>query len=137
MKAALKIEAIGDNVDQELAFWSTLTNSLAPGLGDLTFGTTSGRPKKRYWVAEITGLDPVYKYAREFLRPQKDYRKANRKGSRGVHLWYILESGKIYEVKRPVSWSRHERFFCRVLDDGTIERIDEKQVNQWIADTSE
>lgn len=125
-KAQIKIEAIGDDVDQLLRFFTGLTNALEPGLGDVTFG----KPKKSYWVAQITGVDPKYKYARTFLRGKKDYAHANRKGSRGVYVYYLLESGNVYEVKK----SSKRRFFCIVDDEGDIIEVDKEYVDQWIND---
>jgi len=128
MKAALKIEAIGDNVDQELKLYRDMTNFMMPGLGDMTFG----KSKRNYWVAKITGYDSKYHYEREFLKGRKDYRKTNSKGSRGIYLWYTLESGYLYEVSSPSSWKRRERYFCIVTDKGEIKQVDEEYVEQWI-----
>jgi hypothetical protein len=128
VKASLKIEAIGDNVDQMMRLWTNIVNEAVPGLGTMTFGW-----KPSYWVARITGFDPTYKYKREFLRGRKDYKYANSKGSRGVFVYYILESGNIYEVKK----RSKNRFFCMVDDEGDIIHIDEDDVKQWINDHSE
>lgn len=133
MKASLKIEAIGDDTDQVLRSYRNLTNSLSPGLGDFTFGDT----KKGYWVAEITGLDPKYKYQRKFLSGKKDYQHANSKGSRGVYVYYLLGSGRIYEVLQPVSWKNSNRYFCTVSADGEILIVDKDFIDQWIKDHSE
>lgn len=126
MKANLSIEAIGDNTDQE--FFRGLTNSLSPGLGDVTFG----KPPKSYWVAEITGSDPVYKYARAFLKGKKDYTKANSVGSRGVFINYLLESGHLYEIKAQVSWKSNDRYFCMVSDAGEITKLTPEEADQWL-----
>jgi hypothetical protein len=132
MKASLKIEAIGDNTYQYTKLWKGILNSGMPGLGDmLTEGV-----RVPYWVARIIGHDPKYKYVREFLKGKKDYTKANSKGSRGVYLWYILESGYVYEVSSPSTWSRIDRYFCTVTDDGEIQRVDKDYVDQWIKDHS-
>ena len=126
MKASLKIEAIGDDVDQMLRFFTQLTNDLSPGLGNMTFG----KPLQTYWVAQITGVDPKYKYARSFLRGRKDYTHSNRKGSRGVFVHYLLESGYLYEVKK----SSKRRFFCIVDNEVDIIEVDKEYVDQWIDD---
>src|SRR5262245_32437940 len=107
MKAQIKIEAIGDDTDQLLRFFTSFTNELVPGLGDMTFG---GKPKPSYWVAQITGVHERFKYERKFLKGKKDYTHANRKGSRGVFVYYLVESGNVYEVKR----SSKRRYFCIV-----------------------
>jgi hypothetical protein len=105
---------------------------LSPGLGDMTFGTTNSKPKPSYWVAKIMGHHDVFIYKREFLRGKKDYRKSNSKGSRGVFIWYILESGFVYEVKAPLSWKNTERYYCIVTEEGEIQRVDKEYVEEWI-----
>jgi hypothetical protein len=128
MKAFLEIELIGDNIVQEFKFYRNLTDDLLPGLGALTFGSypPSG------WVAEITGFDKKYKYNRQFLRFKKDYSRSNSKGSRGVYAEYILESGKIYDVK-----SRKSRYFCTVNDNGDIIKLSESEVIECLKDRLE
>jgi len=128
MKASLKIEAIGDNVDQEMRLWRNIINMSAPGLGDITIG----KPIYSYWVAQISGHDPKYKYARQFIRGKKDYTLANSKGSRGVFIYYLLESGFVYEVK-----SSKRRYFCVVDEEGNIIEVGKEFVDQWIKDHSE
>ena len=123
MKASLKIEAIYDNVDQEIRFWSTLCNDMVPGMGTATFG----KPPLSYWAARITGTDSKFGYKREFLHGKKDYKFSNSKGSRGVFVYYTLESGNVYEVK-----GRRRRFFCAVRDNGDIVDITKEEVDQWI-----
>lgn len=130
MKAQIKIEAIGDDTDQLLRSFTKLTNSMVPGFGDMTFGN----PEPSYWVAQITGVHVKYKYERKFLKGKKDYTHANSKGSRGVFVYYLLESGNLYEVLSPVSWKRSERYFCIVTEDGEVERVDKEYVDQWIKD---
>lgn len=127
MKAALKIEAIDDNTYKYFSFWTGLLNDGSPGLGDLM-----GLPKRNYWVAQIIGTDAQFAYNRQFIKPRKDYRKSNRPGSRGVYLWYTLESSKVYEVKRPVSRQRFERFFCTVTETGEIKQITKDEVDEWL-----
>jgi len=50
------------------------------------------------WVAEIIGLTREGKFARRFVQGDADYTHANSVGSRGIHRWYHLHSGRIYEV---------------------------------------
>ena len=133
MKAYLEIELFGENTRQMFKLWENIINMGAPGLGTITFG---GMPPSG-GVAEITGFDPKYKYARNFLKRKLDYSRANSKGSRGVFAEYILESGKIYEVKQQISWKKVDRYFCTVTNDGDIERLDEKEVIEWLKSRSE
>ena len=128
MKATIKIEAIGDNADAMLRTWRDITDSLVPGLGAATFGYIP----KNYWVAEIMGKDPKYKYRRIFLRGKKDYTHSNSQGSRGIYIWYTLESGRVYEVNKPVSWKHNLRYFCRVDENGDVIKIDQEEIEQWI-----
>ena len=133
MKASLKLEAIGDNTYQYMKLWTGILNSGMPGLGDMLTGDA---PKSACWVAQIIGFDPKYKYARQFVKGKKDYTHANSKGSRGVFVYYVLESGYVYEVLSPSTWSRIDRYFCTVTDDGEIQRVDKDYVDQWIKDHS-
>jgi hypothetical protein len=123
MKACLEIELIGDNMVQTFRMWTKVLNDGFPGLGDYTLGSLppSG------WVAEVTGIDPKYKYKRDFLRYRKDYSRSNSKGSRGVFAEYILESEKIYDVR-----DNKRRFFCKVTDEGDIVHIDESEVRELL-----
>ena len=123
----MEIELIGDNVVQMCKLYRNTTNGLVPGLGSLTFGCPPSG-----WVAEITGFDDVYKYKREFLRYRKDYSRANSKGSRGVFAEYILESGKVYDVR-----SNKNRYFCTVNEQGDIVKIQETEVKEWLKNRSE
>jgi hypothetical protein len=127
LKAILEIELIGDNIVQEMRMWTRLGNNLIPDIGSAVFG----RCPPSGWVAEITGFDPQYKYARTFLKFKKDYSRANSKGSRGVYAEYILDEGKIYDVK-----NNKQRYFCKV-DNWQIVRIDETEVKEWLKSRSE
>lgn len=126
MKASLKIECIGDNNDQMLKFWKGVTAEICGNdLAEATFGSF----KASYFVAEITGFHPKFKYDRNFLRCKKDYKHANSKGSRGVYAFYILESGKIYDVLEPYSWKNSHRYFCTVTEEGSIEILTKEEVD--------
>jgi hypothetical protein len=93
------------------------------GLGGAVFGW---RPS--YWVAEILGYDPTYTYKRRFIRGKKDYLRANSKGSRGVYVYYTLESGKLYQVCE--RWTR--RYFCVVDQHGNIIKLTGAETKQWL-----
>jgi len=130
MKAVLKIESIGDNVYGQIELHRRF---LSMGFGKKFADDFMGRMPKRYWVAEIERLDKRYGYKRRFLRfNHKDYDNANSVGSRGVMIHYVLESGKIYEVKEPKSWKRDIRYFCRVNDRGEIEEITTEEVDECL-----
>jgi hypothetical protein len=126
MKAILKLEAIGDDACAISDLFRNMADEAVPGLGTATFGHMP-----RPWVADILGPDPTYTYRRRFVRAKKDYSKANSKGSRGVYLWYVLESGHVYEVNERKTWSTTERYFVRVADDGGIVRVPAEEVATW------
>jgi hypothetical protein len=83
------------------------------------------------WVAEITGRDPKYKYARKFLRYKKDYSQSNSKGTRGIYAVYVIDDGRIYEVK-----DGKQRYFC-IVQDWKIKQIDLEYVESWLGGKSE
>lgn len=123
------VEAIGDNVTQMRRLYRDILNEGRPGLGD----TFDGDIPSGYWVAEITGPDSQYRFARTFLRGKKDYSESNSIGSRGVKVWYIVESGKVYEAKSRVTWTRARRHFFRVNEaTGDIEDLTEEEVLAWL-----
>lgn len=131
MKTVLKIELFNDGLYQYMRIFKDMANKEHPGLGDCLVGNGLPRP----WVARITGLDPKWKYAREFLCPTWDYSEANSIGSRGIHLYYYLDNGQVYEVKEQVTWKRWARYFCEVKD-GRIIEITEMDVISWLKDHS-
>jgi len=128
VKTFFEIELVGDNTRQLCNLYRNVTNDIVSGLGDSVFGSfpPSG------WVAEITGFDPKYKYARSFLKFKKDYSRANSKGSRGVFAEYILQSGRIYDIK-----DNRGRYFCKVNETGDIIKISESEVTEWLKNHSE
>jgi len=128
MWTQIKIEAYYDNVDQAMNSFRKMTNAISPGLGDQTFG----KPDHPYWVAQIIDFDPHFKYKREFIRGKKDYSEANSKGSRGVFVFYLLESGNIYEVKTYKS-----RYFCKVNQEGEIIKMTKEEVDKWLKELSD
>lgn len=131
MRAYLEIELLGEDGREYLRFCRDIGEMVRPGLGHDTFGRL---PPRSGWVAEITGYDQKYKYARKFLKPKIDYSRANSKGSRGVYAEYILESGRIYDVLQPVSWKNSLRYFCTVDDEGNIVQIEEERVREILGE---
>jgi hypothetical protein len=122
MKAYLELELRGDGIREMSKLYKYLGNEAAPGLGTALFSFPPSA-----WVAEITGPDSKYKYQRKFLRLKKDYSRSNSKGSRGVYAEYILDSGRLYEVK-----DFKNRYFCTVSDDGDIIKLNESEVQEWL-----
>lgn len=129
MKTSLKIECIGDGRDQtHKLFKSILTEGTNAEIAEYTLGTL----RASYFVAEITGFHPKFKYERRFLKPQKDYKNASSTGNRMVYAYYILETGKIYDVLKPVSWKNSHRYFCTVDKDGNIITLEKKEVDECL-----
>lgn len=116
MTYVLSLEAIGDDAAQA---------SRSP------VGRMLGLPARRPWAAEIVGRDDRYGLERRFLDGKKDYRRANSIGSRGVYVYYRLEPGSVYEVNDLVSWSRSDRYFCRI-DGGNLIRMTREEVEAWL-----
>lgn len=133
MKAALEIELFCEDTRQLTRMWESIINDALHGLGTEVIG----RMPPSGWVAEIIGIDPKYKYGRKFLKCKKDYSRANSKGSRGIFAEFILESGKIYEVKHQISWRNSRRYFCTVNDEGDIIELTESEVQEWLKNISE
>lgn len=78
-------------------------------------------PKWRPWVARIVGRDEKHGLAREFLKPLRDWKDSNSSGSRGVRLIFTLHSGRIYEVRELLSWSKERRYFCEAVNGSVVE----------------
>lgn len=129
MKATLKLEFIGADCFQYLNSMCNYFDAVGgAGFGDKFIG----RPTNKPWIAEVGGNDPRYKHKRTFLRPNWDYSNANSKGSRGVYLWFVLESGKLYEVFKKTSWKNSRRYFCAVTENGDIYELDDKEAREWL-----
>lgn len=79
------------------------------------------------WVAQITGRDAKFGLRRKFLPANWQRKDANGAHTRCVYLWFVLESGRLYEVSAPVSWRKRERYFCRVNNAGEIFRVSEQE----------
>lgn len=128
MKAMLGLEVFGYADQQWMKREKEIMDQVVPGLGTATFGDC----KAEVWVAEIVDFDPRYGYGRSFLKPRIDFSKANSKLSRGVMKWYVLDSGRTYEVSQRTSWKNLHRYFCFVDVDGNIVKIDKKEVDAWL-----
>lgn len=128
MKAILNLEYIGEAQDARLAFYARLIDQIDQGLGGAVVGPS--RPRKP-WVAEILGSDSIYRLKRRFVPANWSRKYANGAHSRGVVLWFVLKPNTYYEVKSPTSWRSHDRYFCRVNDDGEILKISREEVVEW------
>lgn len=82
----------------------------------------------RSWVAEITGLNDVYVFARKFLRPVRDYGEANSVGTRGVVALYMLREAAIYEFAEPNGHKTVRRYFGQVRDGQVVKLTGEEVI---------
>lgn len=81
----------------------------------------------RNWVGQIIGISANGRWARAYLNGARDYSCANKTGSRGIIVTYLLERGLIYEVAQPITWSTTNRYFCRV-DGQELVKMTENEV---------
>lgn len=126
----LKLECIGDDTVQGLRMWDRIGRQVESATG-VANPFRGGGPKSP-WVAEITGTDPTYGLRRNFLKGSKDYSEANSKGSRGVHLYFVLRPGKLFEVYSKETWGSSRRYFAKVVDGSLIE-IERAEVDAWVS----
>ena len=87
--------------------------------------------KLRPWVAQISGLDAKYGFARDFITPQRDYSKAEGVGNRGVFLYYWLEPGA-YEVNERVSVKCARRYYLIITDSCSSIESTKEEVMEWL-----
>jgi len=127
VKHILILEAIGDNLYQQLRSHCKMLDGTSAGLGSLTV-----------WVAEIRGPDPRWRWSRRFVRGKRDYRRCNSAGSRGIFISFEMESGRVYEVQARLSWRRSDRYFCRIDAAGDLHELPEEDILKWLpgAETS-
>jgi hypothetical protein len=122
MKAQLALEHIGafkyDTVKRIHAGKERLTPSR---IRDIATGTFYTKP----WVADITD-------ERRVLRYNKDSSQANGAFTRGVYLWFILETGRLYEVFEMLSWTRTQKYWCIVSENGGIQKLSFEEKEQWL-----
>lgn len=129
MKATIGLEYFGKTEDERLRFLTgVMSGALGRGVGEAVVGKI---PSRRPWIAEITGTDPKYGLRRVFLDANTSYKDSNGRGSRGTKLWFVLESGRYYEVREQTSWRNSERYFCRVSAAGDILRATREEVMEW------
>lgn len=143
MKASLGIEAIGyETYQKSKALQAAIANGRAnPAelhrtLADMRRSFQRPAPgdgvSRPWWVARITGASSRRGWHYEYLQPSVDYTNANSVGTRGVMLYFILESGQVYHVQHTPSWGRTAQYFCRVTQDGDIEEITREDVLAWL-----
>lgn len=128
MKATLELEYIGANCADYVNSMRRQFNILGKGLGDKFIG----RPAPGPWVAEITGKYPSGKLQRNVIAHNRDYSRASSNGNRGVYLWFVIESSKLYEVHDCISWKNFARYFCAVTENGDIHYLTNQESSEWL-----
>lgn len=84
------------------------------------------------WLAEITGRTPQFGFQRRFLRADRDYSGANRKGTRGIEHSWTLSVNRVYEAEYSTSWTKTRRVFLRADPAGDVVEIDREEVLAWL-----
>lgn len=129
MKASIALEYVGEAQDAKVAFYSRICDSVSEGLGKVVVGRSNTR---KPWVAKLTGLHPTFGFERSFLNANWQRKRANASHSRGVELWFVLESCSIYEVSAFISWAKQDRYFCTVNEQGETVRLTKEEVKAWL-----
>jgi hypothetical protein len=126
MRYVLKLEAIGDNHVAYLRHYEKQAQPKRFGRKEIDaykFGTKQHVP----WCAKIIRYRVDGRFDREFIDGQRDWRDSNSTGSRGIFVYYALRPG-LYEINSPETWRRVDRYFARVVDDSTLERISKEEL---------
>lgn len=130
MKAMLALEAIGyeaaHNMRKGISQYNDPRKWAAKTLA------RNGGKLPQPWVGELTGIDQWGRFERRYIRHTKDFAQANGTGNRGVRFFFLLETGKVYEVQELTSWTNKRRYFCQVTAAGEIEEITEEEARQWV-----
>lgn len=130
MKAMLALEAIG--YEAALNMRRGLIRGNDPRRWAAKTLARNGGKLPQPWVAELTASRDSHDFARVFVRHTKDFAQANGTGNRGVRFFFLLESGKVYEVQELTSWTNKRRFFCRVTAAGAIDILTEQETRAWL-----
>jgi hypothetical protein len=111
MRASLCIEAVGHGEAQRMRLYRGIMREAGFGRAAKTL-FQDWQNRWGVWDAETDR--EVY--------GRTDYSQANSKGSRGVRIWYTLESGRRYRVRAPQSWKSTDEYYCHVTEAGDIVR---------------
>ena len=126
MKRVLRFEWFGATTDQAAAGMVRMVREVAPGVAD-----DMRAPTRRPWVAEITGRDHRFGFARKFVDGDADYADSNSQGTRGVYLQWLVDDSKVYEVCYWESWRSRVRKFVR-WEQGQMVDVPKQDVELWV-----
>lgn len=76
----------------------------------------------------------VYRDASGILRHRKlpgrrDYARANKRGTRGIYRWFVVEDGKLYCVRAQTGWTEFDTYYVTARE-GAIVRVADWQA--WL-----
>lgn len=135
MKASLALEFIGATIWDEIGRFDRLATRMIPGyeagLGSvLDQDDYMDQPGPRVLEYKIDADGLIVSR----VRGQRDYSRANSKGTRGVLMHYILESGVLYQIKAPMSWRSSDRYFAVVSPTGDVVRKTKEEALAWASE---
>jgi hypothetical protein len=102
---------------------ATITKTLSWGKG------YRGKMGNRCWVAEITGMDSRYGFARDFLEPDSVQREHFNRPRTMIHCDFALAVDRLYELSEG-----GERWFIAVLPcngNPRISCISDERLKSW------
>lgn len=127
MKAVLRLEYIGAATWDRLRQFERFERLVFGGKEAPWDGDYMAQPGPRVLEYRLDGgawiVSRIY--------GQRDYSKANSRGTRGVMVNYIIESGALYRVKEPVSWRSVAHYFVTVTADGGLLRMTKEEALEW------
>lgn len=129
MKTTIALEYIGEKQDAMVSLYEKQIREISASLSNAVVGKKFTR---KPWVAKITNIDEKYGFSRQFLHANWQRSRSNAASSRGVYLYFILETGCVYEIRTFVSWSKEDRYFALIGDDGSQIRLNKKRVVEWL-----
>lgn len=123
MKANLSLEFIGADTYDYLRTERLLASV---GIKIDPEDRVSGGP----WVAELRlnasgDIRPIWVYG------NRDYARANSKGTRGVMVNFILEQYRLYLINEPRSWKSVIRYHAAVTATGDIKILTIAEAEEW------
>lgn len=132
MKAAFGVEAVGYGLWLELRMPLAMVRAVG---AEEALGTRSYGSHYRPWLAQVTGTDPRYGLARQFVRARIDYRGANSRATRGAWFWWTLDEGLLYETRYLSAWSRQEHRFL-TASGGDVRDVTGEEALAWASGIS-
>ncbi len=70
-------------------------------------------------------MRPEKKYDTKDLTPNTDFADANKRLTYGLYFYFILESGRLYEVLNYVAWERTDYYYATPTQEGKLARVED------------